>query len=636
MSVQAGIWHFDGRPADQRLSELSRATADFGPDGEFTHILDSIAMLYRPFHTTSESRMERQPLTFDGGTVMTWDGRLDNRQELLSQLDRPVTSYSGDVEIVGAAFAKWGTSCFNKIVGDWALTIWNPRQRELILARDYIGVRQLFYYPKLDEILWCTQLAPLARCGDSFTICDEYIAGYLAFRPDAPLTPFREIRSVPPGTFIRATSREITTHTYWTLDSVLRNTCANDAEYEEQYFYLLRQAVKRRLRADGPILSTLSGGLDSSSIVCMADDILSKEGASTPRLDTISYYDPLEPGEDDFKHLRKAEEKRGRNGFHLSVPGMGDSLSFEYTEFIATPGFGIRAEVKSAMSNVIRMGHHRVILNGTGGDEVNAQALDFRIPIADLLAHLHMMKAAKDLVAWSLISRRPFLKLLFEVILELSPLRVRAHITERGRLQPWIRAQFARRYGVRCRQLEDIEGFWCWRPGPRDAVQTITTLSKDLTQATPSKLEQRYPYLDQNLVEFLTTIPFDQLLRPGQRRSLMRRALARLLPTEILHRKTKVSAARCYPITVEKHWNEIEHILAVGISSQLGYINLHELRTDLLRLRNGDVPPYLVRLLKALSLEFWLQDIFTRRIVTVPSVLLNTSQNSHSTAAIYA
>ena len=203
MSVQVGVLHFNSSPVDrQELFRMSRAIADFGPDGEMPHLHGPMAMLYRPFYTTPESRDDCQPFILAGGRVMMWDGRLDNGEKLKALLyDHPPANVT-DVGIVAASFEKWGKNCLRRLVGDWALSIWDARERELLLARDYIGVRQLFYYLKPTKLLWCTHLSPLAQCGDTFGVCDEYVAGYLAFQPDAHLTPYREIRSVPPGALV--------------------------------------------------------------------------------------------------------------------------------------------------------------------------------------------------------------------------------------------------------------------------------------------------------------------------------------------------------------------------------------------------------------------------------------------------
>ncbi len=181
MSVQAGIWNTAGEPVNREvLARISQSLAEYGPDDKITYFDGPLGMLYRPFHTTLESRGERQPHLSAGGKVITWDGRLDNRDELAPQLCNDLTDDRSDVAIVAAAFDRWGAKCFAGLIGDWALAIWDPCLEELILARDYIGIRQLFYYPKPKRIMWCNHLVPLALCGDQFTLCEEYIAGYLA------------------------------------------------------------------------------------------------------------------------------------------------------------------------------------------------------------------------------------------------------------------------------------------------------------------------------------------------------------------------------------------------------------------------------------------------------------------------
>jgi asparagine synthase (glutamine-hydrolysing) len=619
MSVQSGIWHFDSKPVQATdLSSLGRAAGEFGPDGESQYVQESVGMLYQPFHTTTESREESQP--FVGSQhVFTWDGRLDNRDDLAGALRNLLPIRPTDVAIVAAAFERWGTDCFGKLIGEWAASIWDPSNKQLLLARDYIGVRQLFYYPQRHQVAWCTILSALAQYGGGLTVCDEYVAGYLAFKPAANLTPYQELRSVPPGGFVSVRNGEYATHAYWRFDPWRKTRFKTNAEYEDQYFCLLRQAVRRRLRSDRPVLAALSGGLDSTSIVCVADHSLLADSSLTPRVDTVSYYDPLEPDEDDFYHVTKAEEKRGRVGFHLSLRSVGDSLSFDDPAFAAHPGFGMRKEVTSAMSDLLRGTDHRVMLSGTGGDEINGQALNPAIPMADRLAHGRWRETGKQLVAWSLLTRKPALHLLIETLLELLPLPIRALCSERGELQPWVNRHFAKRYRIRAQQLEDLAGVWFWRPGPRDSAQTLMTLSRDLTCAAPSRLEQRYPYLDQELVEFSTSIPFDQLLRPGQRRDLMRRSLSHLLPPEVRDRKTKVSASRCYSTTLQKHWQKVEDVLSCPLGSLLGYVEAEGLRSDLVKLKNGIVPPYLVRLLKALSLELWLRDVCSRGIISIPA-----------------
>jgi len=179
MSVQAGIWNFDSQPADAKLlAEFNQALKEQAPDGEFTFVHGGVAMLYRPFHTTPESRGEKQPHITRRGLVLTWDGRLDNRGELLSDVGSDLDPSASDVEIVGAALEHWGTQAFPRIIGDWALALWNPAEASLTLAKDYIGLRHLYFLEGANKIVWSTDLGSLALSSRStLSLDDRYIAG---------------------------------------------------------------------------------------------------------------------------------------------------------------------------------------------------------------------------------------------------------------------------------------------------------------------------------------------------------------------------------------------------------------------------------------------------------------------------
>src|SRR6266849_5075940 len=162
MSVQFGTWNLDGKPVDQSyLEKVKPIIAPYGPAEGRSHARTGISILYRAFHTTKESRRETQPHATESGAVMTWDGRLDNRAELIQLLPDVLTINSTDVSIVAAAYEKWGTDCFAKLIGDWALSIWDANLHSLILAKDPIGTRHLYYALDKDQVTWSTILDPL-------------------------------------------------------------------------------------------------------------------------------------------------------------------------------------------------------------------------------------------------------------------------------------------------------------------------------------------------------------------------------------------------------------------------------------------------------------------------------------------
>lgn len=629
MSAQAGVWNFDGRPADRDLlDKLNEGISQGGSDGQKVVFDGSVGMLYRAFHTTLESHLECQPYTSSRGCVITWDGRLDNRDDLISELHNDLAFDQTDVAIVAAAFDKWGTDCFSKLVGDWALTVWDPCVKSLVLARDCSAIRHLYYCMTDEKILWCTQLKPLVIfSGHQFALNDEYIAGYLVANPEAHLTPYQEILAVPPGKFLRLHNAKATIYSYWRFEPKKSIRYKTDAECEEQYRHLFRQAVRRRLRSDAPVLGELSGGFDSSAIVCMADEILLHEGAQTPRVDTLSYYDLSEPQGDDFSYFTKVEKKRGRSGFHLDTAALGPPVCLEYSDFTPTP-FPLNGEAGIlARNKIIHEGGYRVSLCGNGGDEMNGQAAEFRVQMGDLIMELRFLELARQLRAWSFLMKRPWMQLFFQSLIQLFPTALRAKMTKAAQLYPWIDSKFAKRHHLSRRQLGEVEGAQFWFPSLRDWAFTLASLTNQMASQRPSMEEKRYPYLDRDLVEFLISIPQNQLLRPGERRSLMRRALRGFLPPEVLLRQTKAASSRCFILMMENQWLKVDAVLDPPLTGRLGYINSSGLRDALRAMKNGDVSIFSVCLLRALSLELWLRDVTERGLIAPYTVKGPTDEN---------
>jgi len=151
----------------------------------------------------------------------------------------------------------------------------------------------------------------------------------------------------------------------------------------------------------------------------------------------------------------------------------------------------------------------------------------------------------------------------------------------------------------------------------------------------PSTEETRYPYLDKKLVEFLSSIPTEQLLRPGHRRSLMRRALADLLPHEILTRRTKGTASHYIPAALKKYWNELETILQSPVLSHFGYINQEQFLAALIAAKHGYLTPNYLRLSRALSWELWTREVVGRRLVSVQPELSLASGSSMAQSRAY-
>lgn len=618
MSVQFGKWNFDGRPADREcLAKAEAMLAPYGPDGRAAYIKDSVGILFCAFHTTRESRSEAQPHITRSGTVLTWDGRLDNRVELIRDMRDVLTIGSTDVAIVAAAFERSGTICFERLLGDWVLSIWNPTDRSLILAKDPIGSRQMYYTLDTHNLTWSTVLDPLVLSRTKvFAPNKEYMAGWLSFFPASHLTPYVGIQSVPPSSYVYFQEKKRVITKYWDFDPAKQTHYKTDAEYEEHFRSVFQEAVRRRVRSHAPILAELSGGMDSSSIVCMADLVLARGDVEQPRLDTLSYYDDSEPAWNESPYFRKVEEKRGRAGCHINIGQQhAFQLSADTTSFAATPASGRSTSLASrTFSECIRAHGNRVVLSGIGGDEVTGGVPTPTPELADLLANAQFGILRRQLTAWALAKRRPWFHLLWEAVRGFLPPAV-VGMPNDCRPAPWLDSNFTRDFRGALRGYRPRLKLIGPTPSFQENQFALHILRRQLACSTlpcDPPYEKRYPYLDRDLLEFLYSIPREQLVRPGQRRSLMRRALVGIVPSEILNRRRKAFIARAPAAAISAQWAEAIELTRQMVSGSLGIVVPEKFIAALESARVGREVP-MVLLMRTIALELWLRNMFRER-----------------------
>lgn len=622
MSVQFGRWNIDGLPVDREyLTKAGEMLAPYGPDGGDAYIKDNVGILYRAFHTTKESRKETQPLVTPSGAVFFWDGRLDNRQELVRELRGKVTADSTDLAIVAAAYEAWGTKCFARLFGDWALSVSDPKSGSVILAKDPIGTRHLYYSLDQKQITWGTILDPLVLlAGKTFTLEEEYIAGWLSFFPATHLTPYVGLHSVPPSCFVKLEPDRQTTHKYWDFDPSKRIRYRTDGEYEEHFRQVFRESVRRRLRSDSPVLAELSGGMDSSSIVCMADTILALGDAETPRLDTVSYYDDSEPNWNERPYFTKVEKKRGRTGCHIDVASQEIfALEAVNGRVAATPGslsWG-RSQTTTKFADCVTLQGNRVVLSGIGGDEVTGGVPTPVPELMDLLSQAELRTLARQLKVWALNKRRPWFHLFFEVLRGFFP-PVLAGVPRPMRPAAWLHFRFVKRHQSAASGYPSRVKWFRPLPSFQENLSTLDGLRRQLAcPVVPTEpiTEKRYPYLDRGLLEFLYAVPREQHVRPGHRRSLMRRALAGTVPDELLGRKRKAFVGRSPLAAVSRDWACLAALSRNMVSDSLGIVDARSFLETLETAREGREVPIVI-LMRTLAIECWLRSLAAHGILT--------------------
>jgi asparagine synthase (glutamine-hydrolysing) len=610
MGVQYGIWTFDRASiATQELADVRAALAAGESERVFEHTEAAIQMLYLPFHARSESERDEQPFRSCEGQVVIWDGRLDNREELMASLRTELRKDPADVAIVATALQLWGIAALGKFLGDWALSAWDPKERIVILARDFLGTKPLYYKNDEGSFSWSTRIDPLLRSKKQAShFQEEYLAGWFLQFPGTNLTPFAGIHSVPPASYVLVRPRKTVIRQYWNFDSAKRVRHQDDRGYEEHFRALFEQSVRRRLRSTTPVLAELSGGMDSSSIVCMADLVLSRGHAETARLDTISFYDHSEPNWNEGAYFNMVEQRRGHAGLHLPV-NFRNSLRpcFPAERFAPTPGSGDSFNENERYAAYLRSGQYRVLLQGLGGDEVLGGIPAPSPELADLLICGQIRTFAKSLMAWSLAARVPVFRLTADVFGEYFPARFPSRTLDAA---PWLRPEFVRRNREALLGYEPTRAGWSVRPSLRANLQTLDYLRRYIgcLASSANNLERRFPYLDRDLLEFLYAVPREQLLRPNQRRSLMRRALRGIVPDEILNRKRKAFISRGPIVAIQQELPLLLQETNRMLSTELGIVDNHKFQQHLKRAAEGQDQP-VVPLLRTLLLEAWLRHV---------------------------
>lgn len=643
MSAQFGRWDFAGQvPSPEYMERVGATLAPYGPDSSESYSKGGVNIVYRAFYTTKESHREKQPYISRSGAVITWDGRLDNRADLIKELREPLTMTSTDLAIVAAANDKWGANCFAKLIGDWALSIWNPGDCSLTLAKDFVGTRHLYYSIDKEHVTWSTILDPLVLFArKTFSICEEYIAGWFSYFPAAHLTPYVGIDAVPPSSFVQLRLlKDGIKHRiskYWDFNLSKRIRYDRDAEYEDHFVSVLAKAVQRRLRSDRPVLAELSGGMDSSSIVCMADLILARGQAECPHLDTISWYDSSNPAWDDLVYLTKVEERRGRSGCHidLSAEKRGEDRAltsensflseFESDRFAATPASWryLSSELFKQAAAHMKSGGHRVILSGVGGEQPTGGGVPTPKPeLQNLLARARFITLARQLKSWAAkMNKRP-LPLLGEALRGFCSVAL-VGTPKEMHLVSWFTTGFAHRnvnalcaYRSRRKLVgplpslqEQLELLNCER-----RFMAYVSLSPDLLH------EVRYPYHDRDLREFAYAIPREQIVRVGQRRSLMKRALVGIVPDEVLNRKQKSFAQPEQTKQLSTPWPSADAIGQYLVCGSIGLIDSKRFLDVLHKARRFEEVP--VRSVRAtLTIESWLRHLRRQGVLRDPSAI---------------
>lgn len=549
------------------LEPMFHTMAHRGPDGRDSWSEGSAAMGQLALHTTPQSRQENLPWRHaESSLVITADARIDNRDELLNSFRLSPDSQIGDGQLILRAFLAWGVDCVQRMVGDFSFAIWDPGKRTLFCARDHLGSRP-FYYSFLNNRFVFASSAPGVSGGlkGPVRLNEERVLDYLFHEIegiDHEVTFFRNIYRLPPATCLTLCCGKMVTHGYWKTDSITELRLQSDGAYQEALGESFCLAVSRCMRADIPVASMLSGGVDSSAIVAMAAK-LRDSGHSTQSSylsRTVSQVNDDEDGCVESECIRAVAKHTG-----VKAELMDSAVVEEYANELGHWSESMEDPFDSGMiqrflmyQSASRFGH-RVVFDGVDGDVV--ASLPGGYP-RFLVRSGEPLKAFREVIGqrklfqdqstpfwrpplslvWSSVAPRPLLAKRIKrgmrhfVELQSSMAMINPELAEREGLQERYERYVStleksgiehnRKGGLRSAHAERVRV-----PFLTAAVERYERV------AASSSIESRHPLLDRQFVEHCISLPWEQLSRQGWSKYGFRRFAATLLPQKVAWRR---------------------------------------------------------------------------------------------------
>lgn len=609
MVSHAGIVMLDQEiPSPAYVCRLEQILKARSPDSELLRFIGGVAFILEG----DEQILEGESWFYSGKEIVVWDGRLDNSEEVQRSLSCLGARETKTAELVARSYSERGIDFIEYIVGDFAFCLWDAKIGGFQMGRDPFGTRPLFYVHEGNQVIWASSLQTLlALVAGSVRLDDRYVAAYLTTNEDNEQTPYESIKSVPPGSIISFDKRGSVARSFWKPRPKRIIEYTHDNEYEEEFLGLFQRSVAARLRTEQTVFAELSGGLDSSSIVCIGDDLL-KSGRATARgLETVSYVYGDSATSDETMFIGVVENFRGKRGWHLSdsrilAPTLEEALRVD----LPTPLL-IYPDTFNELSAVMRGRQSHLLLSGMGGDQVLVNDVSSYHFLADLAVKRNFKDLLRLARASSHSDKRNYLGIMVSgIVSPLLPTRLRSLWASDGfRVPQWLNRTFARRTDYAERLLGN--------PSVNDLTnhhsrQQCSMILQAISVAAAGyyrnwcDIDVMYPFLDRPLVEFLLSIPPGQLIRPGESRSIQRRSFRGLLPEKIRSRRSKRGPDEALCRALNREWGRISQVTRNPAIGEHGYVDAKRFEDALIRARHGMMDG-LQPLMRALALEFWLR-----------------------------
>jgi len=543
MSAIIGCIDFEGRSiVEATFRKAVAAIQHYGPDRTGSYVSGPVAFAHHFLEVGRLRKPEQQPYRL-GPLIIVADALLDYRSELAEKLGvaSSEAKFLSDSALIARGFLKFGRGVVNHLYGDFAIAIYDTRNRTIFLARDHIGARPLFYSIRGGFLYFCTDIRGIISFGDgTWDINDSSVAHYL-FDPTVPreTTFFSSVLRVKPGTSVQISADGSQQEQWWKPEQKSALILKDKGEYADFIAEVVSRAISERLETDHPVGSHLSGGMDSSAISLLASEKLRSRGRQL----TAAYsWAPALTAE--FPDLGPNDERR--NIEIISKKGEFP-CRFNTADTLTCLNFlerGIELDGTADVFDEIPVTRQvsddgvRVLLSGWGGDEALSNHgegyLSYLLRSGAFLSaarlarirtgrHRSKRKALSHLWTWGILPFMPHeIYRFFDPYSYVYPNRafassdlIATHVNtsqekrRRIRISPGPKA-FYQRLLMHGHISERMETWAAW--------------------SASKSFQYRYPFTDRVLIDALFSLPIDVLFGGNQRRGFAKQVFGDLLP----------------------------------------------------------------------------------------------------------
>jgi len=539
-----GLIHKDKTPVpSETLEKALRLLAHRGPDGQGIFQDGPLGLAHTRLAIFDTSGKGRQPMAYLHYTIV-FNGAIYNFPELREELRRYgyVFRTNTDTEVIPAAYDRWGEGCLHRFNGEWAFAIYDQRQQRLFCSRDRFGIRPFYYLDEGGHFAFASEVKAFGAIPGRHSRLNTVRAyEFLAYgwQGHTEACMVEGIRQLPAGcsATYRLDSQKLEIRRYYRLEEQIREPMEKTFEGRKQHFReLLQDSVRLRLRADVPAALSLSGGMDSSSVLAMQCQI-------QPRpLDCFSVVFPGTPyDEAPYIDAVAQQYQPPRQQLTPSFEGTMAELD-KCCRFQDEPIASAAVIAHFQMLQYIRRHGFKVMLNGQGADEILGGYNKFYWPFFKELARSKAWKLPVEIAG--LLRRSP-------PTLSDAWRRFRRSYS-RPAAPDWLQPGFVPPPEQIFQRSRDEDVASCSRNLIREVGLPVLLQYEDRS-AMANGVESRLPFMDHRLLEYCLGLPPEDKIRHGMRKYMLRRAMAGQLPKAVLHRYNKLGFPTPQLEWIEEH-----------------------------------------------------------------------------------